>query len=61
METSLARKPILIEDEELAKQFERALKCRMCNQVISGYDFQACKYLNKINPVFSSNIAKHIV
>lgn len=41
METSSARKPILIEDEELVQQFERALKCQMCNQVISGYDFQA--------------------
>jgi len=42
METSLARKPILIEDEELAKQFERALKCQLCDSIISDYDFQAC-------------------
>jgi hypothetical protein len=42
METALARKPILIADEELIKQFERALKCQMCNSIISDYDFQAC-------------------
>ena len=42
METASAKKAILIEDEELVQQFERALKCQMCNQVISGYDFQAC-------------------
>ena len=42
METGLARQQTLIEDEEIIKQFERALKCQMCNQVISNYDFQAC-------------------
>jgi hypothetical protein len=42
MATSSARKPILIEDEELVQQFERALKCKICNQIISSYDFQAC-------------------
>jgi len=42
METASARKPILIKDEELVQQFERALKCKICNQIISDYDFQAC-------------------
>jgi hypothetical protein len=42
METGLARQQTLIEDEELIKQFERALKCQMCNSIISDYDCQAC-------------------
>jgi len=42
METASARQQTLIEDEELIKQFERALKCQMCNSIISDYDFQAC-------------------
>jgi hypothetical protein len=42
MKTALSSNPTLIKkDEELAQQFERALKCQMCNQIISGYDFQA--------------------
>ncbi len=42
MKSGLARKPTLIQDEELIQQFERCLKCQLCQQVISGYDFQAC-------------------
>lgn len=41
MEPAILRKPTLIEDEELVQQFERALKCQLCNSIISNYDFQA--------------------
>ncbi|KJR43116.1 hypothetical protein MCHI_000989 [Candidatus Magnetoovum chiemensis] len=40
MKTALKEQEII--DEELAEEFERALKCQMCNQIISGYDFEAC-------------------
>lgn len=42
METRLSRKEKLIEDDEIVKLFERSLKCQMCNQMLSDYNFQAC-------------------